>query len=46
MIFKIRVQKQGINFQYEVNIESQLCCCTKKYKNLYLHYLKRHEFSS
>lgn len=43
MIFKIRVQKQGINFQYEVNIESQLCCCTKKYKNLYL---KRHEFSS
>lgn len=36
MIFKIRVQKQGINFQYEVNIESQLCCCTKKYKNLYL----------
>lgn len=30
MIFKIRVQKQGINFQYEVNIESQLCCCTKK----------------
>lgn len=44
MIFKIRVQKQGINFQYEVNIESQLCCCTKNTK--ICTYLKRHEFSS